>query len=61
MVAYLTRFFGPSHLDLAETVVQEALMKAMQSWPLSGIPDNPEAWIMRTANPKREIRNPKEA
>jgi predicted RNA polymerase sigma factor len=26
MVAYLTRFFGPDHLDLAEAVVQEALL-----------------------------------
>jgi len=49
MVAYLTRFFGVDHLDLAETVVQEALMRAVQSWPLQGIPDNPEAWILRAA------------
>jgi RNA polymerase sigma factor (sigma-70 family) len=49
LVAYLTRFFGASHLDLAEAVVQEALLKAVQSWPLNGIPDNPEAWILRAA------------
>jgi RNA polymerase sigma factor (sigma-70 family) len=49
LVAYLTRFFGPDHLDLSETVVQEALLRASQSWPLQGIPDNPEAWILRAA------------
>ncbi|MBL7670325.1 MAG: sigma-70 family RNA polymerase sigma factor [Bdellovibrionaceae bacterium] len=49
MVAYLTRFFGTDHLDLAETVVQEALLKAVQSWPISGIPENPKAWIIRAA------------
>ncbi len=49
MVAYLTRFFGPHHLDLAETVVQEALLKAVQTWPLQGIPENPGAWILRAA------------
>jgi RNA polymerase sigma-70 factor (ECF subfamily) len=49
MVAYLTRFFGPDQLDLAESVVQEALMKAVQAWPIQGIPENPEAWIMRAA------------
>ncbi len=49
MVAYLTRFFGTDHLDLAEAVVQEALLRAVQSWPLQGIPDNPEAWILRAA------------
>ena len=49
LVAYLTRFFGPGHLDLSETVVQEALLRASQTWPLQGIPDNPEAWILRAA------------
>jgi len=49
IVAYLTRFFGPDHLDLAEVVVQEALLKALQSWPLQGIPENPEAWLMRAS------------
>lgn len=49
MVAYLTRFFGADHLDLAETVVQEALLRAVKSWPLNGIPENPEAWIIRAA------------
>ena len=49
MVAYLTRFFGTDHLDLAEAVVQEALLRAVQSWPLNGIPESPEAWIIRAA------------
>lgn len=49
LVAYLTRFFGPDHLDLAETVVQEALLRASTTWPLQGIPDHPEAWILRAA------------
>lgn len=49
MVAYLTRFFGPDHLDLSESVVQEALLKAVQTWPLQGIPENPAAWILRAA------------
>ncbi|MGH9761935.1 MAG: hypothetical protein ACREAC_13990, partial [Blastocatellia bacterium] len=29
MVAYMTRLLGPAHLDLAEEVVQEALLKAL--------------------------------
>lgn len=49
IVAYLTRFFGPDHLDLAENVVQEALLKAVQTWPLQGIPDNPQGWILQVA------------
>lgn len=49
MVAILTGIFGLDHLSLAEDVVQEALARAFQTWPYYGVPDNPSAWIMRTA------------
>src|SRR6266478_5997171 len=49
MVATLTRIFGIEHLALAEDVVQEALARALQTWPFHGIPDNPSAWIMRAS------------
>jgi RNA polymerase sigma-70 factor (ECF subfamily) len=49
MVAYLTRLLGPANLDLAEDVTQEALLKALQSWPYTGIPDNPAGWLFRVA------------
>lgn len=49
MVAYLTRVLGPEHLDLAEEAVQEALLKALQNWPYSGIPENPSGWLFRVA------------
>ncbi|MDB6031358.1 MAG: putative polymerase, sigma-24 subunit, subfamily [Verrucomicrobiales bacterium] len=49
MVAILTRIFGVEHLSLAEDVVQEALAKALQTWPYHGLPQNPSAWIMRVA------------
>ena len=49
MVARLTRLFGPAHVDLAEEVVQDALVKALQQWPFSGIPDNPGGWLCRVA------------
>jgi len=49
MVATLTRIFGLEHLTLAEDVVQEALARALQTWPYHGVPDNPSAWIMRAA------------
>jgi RNA polymerase sigma-70 factor (ECF subfamily) len=49
MVAYLTRLLGPEHIDLAEEVVQEALLKALQNWPYSGIPQNPAGWLFRVA------------
>src|SRR5271168_1520528 len=49
MVATLTRIFGVEHLTLAEDVVQEALARALQTWPFYGVPENPSAWIMRTS------------
>jgi RNA polymerase sigma-70 factor (ECF subfamily) len=49
MVAWLTRIFGPAHLELAEEVVQEALIKALQLWPYSGVPENPAGWLFRVA------------
>lgn len=49
VVATLTRLFGPQHLDLAEDVVQETLIKALRQWSYRGIPENPAAWIMAVA------------
>src|SRR5436189_1884811 len=49
MVATLTRIFGIEHLTLAEDVVQEALARALQTWPFYGVPENPSAWIMRAS------------
>lgn len=49
LVAILTRRFGVAHLHLAEDVVQDALLKAMQVWPYTGVPDNPSAWLLATA------------
>lgn len=49
MVATLTGIFGIEHLNLAEDVVQEALARALQTWPFHGVPQNPAAWIMRAS------------
>src|SRR5215475_6820643 len=49
LVAILTRRFGVAHLHLAEDAVQDALLRAMQVWPYSGVPENPSAWLLQTA------------
>jgi RNA polymerase sigma factor (sigma-70 family) len=49
MVSHLTRIFGLGRLDLAEDVVQDTLCRAMETWPLHGLPDNPSAWLLRAA------------
>jgi RNA polymerase sigma factor (sigma-70 family) len=48
LVAALTRLLGPAHLALAEDVVQDALVAALQAWRF-GAPDDPRAWILKTA------------
>ena len=49
MVSTLTRILGPRHLQLAEDVVQEALVRALELWPHRGIPANPAAWLIEVA------------
>src|SRR5262245_33903725 len=36
-------------VGLAEDMVQEALVNALERWPETGIPENPGAWLMATA------------
>ncbi|MEZ0540092.1 RNA polymerase sigma factor [Fibrella arboris] len=50
MTSVLAYRLGVAHLDLAEDIVHDAMMQALQSWPLQGIPDNPRAWLYRVAN-----------
>ncbi len=49
IVATLTRLFGVRNLALAEDVAQYAFCRAMETWKLRGLPDNPSAWLMATA------------
>jgi RNA polymerase sigma-70 factor (ECF subfamily) len=48
LVSALARLLGPSNLALAEDVVQDALLGAMQAWRF-GPPDDPKAWILQVA------------
>ncbi len=46
----LATLIGAFHdLELAEEVVQEAFIVALERWPREGIPTNPPAWITTTA------------
>ncbi|MBL8233507.1 MAG: sigma-70 family RNA polymerase sigma factor [Bryobacterales bacterium] len=49
MVSTLTAILGSKHIQLAEDVVQEALVRALQLWPFQGVPDNPRAWLIQVA------------
>ena len=49
IVAMLANHLGVHRLQLAEDVVQEALVRALQTWPYRGVPENPAAWLTQTA------------
>ena len=51
-VSFLTSKFGSHHLELAEDAVQEALIRAMQTWSFGKIPQNPTGWILRASQNK---------
>jgi RNA polymerase sigma factor (sigma-70 family) len=62
MTSVLACTLGFDRLDLAEDIVHDAMVQALQSWPFQGIPDNPRAWLYRVAKNRaldivrREIR-----
>jgi RNA polymerase sigma-70 factor (ECF subfamily) len=50
MVAWLAGLLGSQHLQLAEDAVQEAMLRAAQTWPFYEVPEKPEAWLFRVAH-----------
>jgi RNA polymerase sigma-70 factor (ECF subfamily) len=47
VLAGLMRRFGD--IGLAEDLLQDAYAKALEAWPMSGLPDNPAAWLTTVA------------
>lgn len=56
IIATLTRVLGSRYLDLAEDVVQDALVTALQQWPYKGIPENPAGWLTLVAKNRAQDR-----
>ena len=50
LVATLSRRVGVQYIEAVEDAVQSALMTALQSWTIAGLPDNPSAWLFRVAH-----------
>lgn len=49
LVAVLSRRFGVGRVELCEDAAQTALVRALSSWPRSGVPDDKGAWLYRVA------------
>jgi RNA polymerase sigma factor (sigma-70 family) len=52
MVAVLTRLFGFPNMQQAEDIVQDTILKALESWKYGKMPENPQAWLYYTAKNK---------
>jgi RNA polymerase sigma-70 factor (ECF subfamily) len=48
LIAYIASRTG--NIADAQDALSEALVAALGTWPVSGVPDKPEAWIMRVAH-----------
>jgi RNA polymerase sigma factor (sigma-70 family) len=49
LVSVLSRRFGMHRVELCEDAVQTALLRAVESWPRQGLPDDKSAWLYRVA------------
>jgi RNA polymerase sigma factor (sigma-70 family) len=47
VLATLVRVTGD--IDLAQDAAQDAVVRALETWPRDGVPDNPRAWLLVTA------------
>lgn len=47
LIATLSRMLR--NVPLAEEMTQDALVAALEAWPVIGVPDNPGAWLMTAA------------
>src|SRR5882724_2286702 len=52
MVAVLTRLFGFPNIEQAEDIVQDTMLRAMETWKFGKMPANPQAWLYFTAKNK---------
>ncbi len=49
VIAALLGQFGKHQIGLVEDAAQEAMARAMGTWPTRGVPENPTAWLIATA------------
>jgi RNA polymerase sigma-70 factor (ECF subfamily) len=59
LTASLVRLLGD--FDLAEELVAEAVVEALEHWPRDGVPERPASWLLTTARRKSSERNNVEA
>jgi RNA polymerase sigma-70 factor (ECF subfamily) len=49
MIAVLTRVFGFKNIEQAEDIVNDTMLRALETWKFGKLPENPRAWLYRAA------------
>lgn len=52
MVAVISKVFGLQHIEMAEDIVSETFLSAIETWKQKGVPANPIAWLYLVAKQK---------
>lgn len=52
MVAVISKRYGLEHLEIAEDIVSETFLTAIETWKEKGVPPNPTAWLYTVAKQK---------
>lgn len=52
MVAVISRLYGLSNIQIAEDVVSETFLDAVETWGIEGMPENPTGWLYLVAKRK---------
>lgn len=52
MVAVISNLFGLQHIEMAEDIVGDTFLTAIETWGIKGMPANPTAWLYAVAKQK---------
>lgn len=52
LVAILVGYFGLKEVEIAEDIVQDTMVEAMEKWSVQSVPQNPEGWLIDVAKKK---------
>lgn len=52
MASILIGMFGFQHAELIEDAIQDTFVAALKVWGMKGLPEHPEAWLMKVAKHK---------
>jgi RNA polymerase sigma factor (sigma-70 family) len=55
IVSVLSYSFGIKHVEIAEDIVSDTFLSATEDWSVTGVPENPRAWLYAVA--RNKIKN----